>query len=70
MAMHTPPVPAQGRIEGWREPVPLLATAPASHRAPIDSRQLFAGAREIQITHGDAVYRLKVTSLGKLILTK
>ncbi len=28
------------------------------------------GKTEILITHGDAVYRLRQTSLGKLILTK
>ncbi|MEO9874757.1 MAG: hemin uptake protein HemP [Anderseniella sp.] len=31
---------------------------------------LCAGKTEILITHGDAVYRLRQTSLGKLILTK
>lgn len=31
---------------------------------------LCAGNSEILITHGDAVYRLRQTSLGKLILTK
>ncbi|MBW8756868.1 MAG: hemin uptake protein HemP [Burkholderiales bacterium] len=36
----------------------------------IASAQLFAGFPEVQITHGDAIYRLRQTSLGKLILTK
>jgi hemin uptake protein HemP len=31
---------------------------------------LFAGANEIEIQHGEAIYRLRITSLGKLILTK
>ncbi len=31
---------------------------------------LCAGNAEILITHGDATYRLRQTSLGKLILTK
>ena len=34
------------------------------------SAQLFAGRNEIVIEHGGAVYRLRITSLGKLILTK
>lgn len=34
------------------------------------SVDLFEGEREIEIAHGDAVYRLRHTSLGKLILTK
>ena len=37
---------------------------------PIESSTLFAGAREVRIRHGDTIYRLQVTSLGKLILTK
>jgi hemin uptake protein HemP len=34
------------------------------------SQQLFAGARELEITHQDAQYRLRQTASGKLILTK
>ena len=36
----------------------------------IDSRALFASSREISIVHGDEVYRLRLTSQNKLILTK
>lgn len=36
----------------------------------IDSRDLFAGEREIIIAHGDDHYRLRLTSQNKLILTK
>jgi hemin uptake protein HemP len=42
---------------------------PAQVRS-ITSEQLFADFSEVQIAHGDAVYRLRQTSLGKLILTK
>jgi hemin uptake protein HemP len=35
-----------------------------------DTASLFAGAHEIEIQHAGAVYRLRITSLGKLILTK
>lgn len=38
--------------------------------AQITSAQLFAGAVEVRIDHHGAVYRLKQTALGKLILTK
>ena len=38
--------------------------------ALITSAQLFQGARELHIDHHGAVYRLKQTALGKLILTK
>ena len=36
----------------------------------IDSKELFAAAREITILHGDDIYRLRLTSQNKLILTK
>ena len=56
---------------------PALPTAGDALRAPpapgalqITSEQLFAGALEVQIDHHGALYRLKKTSLGKLILTK
>ncbi len=34
------------------------------------SDELLAGRAEISILHGDSVYRLRLTALGKLILTK
>jgi hemin uptake protein HemP len=45
---------------------------PARPTAPrrLASENMLAGNTEIEIEHGDAVYRLRVTSLGKLILTK
>ncbi len=36
----------------------------------IDSATLFGDLNEIEIEHGPAVYRLRLTALGKLILTK
>lgn len=36
----------------------------------VESRELFSCAREITIAHGDDVYRLRLTSQNKLILTK
>lgn len=36
----------------------------------LSSRVLMGGEREIEIDHDGVVYRLRVTSLGKLILTK
>ena len=65
-----PPVsePADaGRTDAAGAPaVRRVAPAPLS----ITSEKLFAGATEVQISHGGAVYRLKQTALGKLILTK
>jgi len=42
--------------------------AVTGHR--IDSRELFADQRELLITHGDDIYRLRLTFQNKLILTK
>nr|WP_156712890.1 hemin uptake protein HemP [Nitratireductor arenosus] len=36
----------------------------------VTSEALFDGAQEIGIEHGDALYRLKITRQGKLILNK
>lgn len=44
-------------------------TAAADSRR-LHSEQLFGQAREVEIAHGDAIYRLRRTALGKLILTK
>ncbi|MBA3448103.1 MAG: hemin uptake protein HemP [Pseudaminobacter sp.] len=46
-----------------------------SAQPPLDERrfssaELFGGATEIVITHKGAVYRMKITRQGKLILNK
>lgn len=41
-----------------------------SNAAVYDSEDLFKGTTEIGIEHGGAVYRLKITRQGKLILNK
>ncbi len=38
--------------------------------AEIDSQELFQSERQLLIRHGAVVYRLRVTSQNKLILTK
>jgi hemin uptake protein HemP len=45
-----------------------LADAPARRR--ISSKALMGQDREIEIEHAGQLYRLRLTSLGKLILTK
>lgn len=50
-------------------------TSPAARSVTVsgnrlDSRELFATEREIIISHGEDAYRLRLTSLNKLILTK
>jgi hemin uptake protein HemP len=49
-----------------REQTP--SASPRRHRVHTDA--LFDGANEIEIEHREAIYRLRITSLGKLILTK
>ncbi|MGY4831792.1 hemin uptake protein HemP [Sphaerotilaceae bacterium SBD11-9] len=58
-------------------PSPPVAPAPANPQPAardevqrISSEVLLAGAQEVQIEHRGALYRLRQTSLGKLILTK
>ncbi|RTL52864.1 MAG: hemin uptake protein HemP [Bradyrhizobiaceae bacterium] len=36
----------------------------------IDSKELFSAGREVTIAHGEDIYRLRLTSQNKLILTK
>lgn len=54
-----PPTPAQ-----------TLIPLPAADVPRLPSAQLFGQGTEVHIEHGGAVYRLRITSLGKLILTK
>lgn len=49
-----------------RQPSP----EPAAPRLRWSSSTLLAGSREVEIEHEQVVYRLQLTSLGKLILTK
>ncbi len=60
------PVPAPFRAD------PGSAAHPAALPLPrtLSSGQLLRGDKEIQIEHHGAVYRLRLTALGKLILTK
>lgn len=66
------------------EPLPLAALSPPPQRLPHPpapgaaaeaprrwrSSELLRGSAEIEIEHGAAVYRLRLTAQGKLILTK
>jgi hemin uptake protein HemP len=49
-------------------PVPVPHAPDAPRR--LHSQQLLGNAREVEIVHGSQCYRLRLTSLGKLILTK
>jgi hemin uptake protein HemP len=71
----TPPPRAPVRDTTLAAPAPAPAARDAERRAACDRRRieshaLFHGQVEIEIEHLDQVYRLRQTSLGKLILTK
>jgi hemin uptake protein HemP len=53
-------------------PAPRQGPAPQALRSQplLDSRELFQGARLVEISHNGEIYRLQATRLGKLILTK
>ena len=50
-------------------PAVIAVTAPKARRRFI-SQNLFGEECEVEIEHVGVLYRLRVTSLGKLILTK
>ncbi len=58
------------------QPEPCSASHPppaahaSAHTRPLDSEALFGAARELLIQHNGALYRLRMTRAGKLILTK
>ncbi len=81
--MHTPrDLPGEAPSTGWSGLQGGQAAAAAEPGAPpartagpapvpcISSDTLLAGATELHIEHRGSLYRLKQTSLGKLILTK
>ena len=67
-------------MNGPGRPAPPLAARASSSAAArpnegmptrrLDSRDLLGNAQEIEIDHDGHIYRLRRTSLGKLILTK
>lgn len=64
MATTTPPAP------GWPAQPPRAALARDDRPPQFSSQALLGDRPEVQIVHGDQVYRLRRTALGKLILTK
>lgn len=54
------------------EPARLPLPQPGGVKAPrvLDSASVLGPRGEVWIRHGEQLYRLRVTSLGKLILTK
>ena len=79
MPSHPPPTsssagavattPLRPTPDAHAPPMPMPIPAPAAHKR-WSSRTLFGLEREIEIEHAGQLYRLRQTSLGKLILTK
>lgn len=53
-----------------RDSLPPVRTTAQRQRKRISSQDLLANEREIEIEHVGQLYRLRLTALGKLILTK
>jgi hemin uptake protein HemP len=67
--VHEPaPAPIRASVQPTAPPPGGHPAAPFARRWR--STELFGPEQEIEIEHGQAVYRLRLTSLGKLILTK
>lgn len=49
---------------------PRLDATPLLQRRRVNSQALLGNDREVEIEHAGQLYRLRLTSLGKLILTK
>jgi hemin uptake protein HemP len=69
--MNTGSDPKTARRSG-REPLPVAGECRTITvtGGRIDSRDLFVDRREITVTHGADIYRLRLTAQNKLILTK
>ncbi|WP_348752360.1 hemin uptake protein HemP [uncultured Aquincola sp.] len=69
MQHHLTPVPSPFRADTGSAAHHHLAPQSVPPRT-LTSRTLLDGANEVQIEHYGSVYRLRLTALGKLILTK
>lgn len=49
---------------------PAARQAPEGRPLTVSSGEVLRGQQELHINHGDAIYTLRVTRQGKLILTK
>jgi hemin uptake protein HemP len=71
---HPSPLPRQRPLDEPSPPraAPSTMTAAGPGAAPrrLTSAQLLDGGTEVEIEHRGSMYRLRLTSLDKLILTK
>ncbi|WP_082680026.1 hemin uptake protein HemP [Paucibacter sp. KCTC 42545] len=52
------------------QPAPAVQHPATASTRRISSSELMGNLRELEIEHSGSLYRLRLTSLGKLILTK
>jgi hemin uptake protein HemP len=62
------PAQAEGALDPHAHGAPPRSAVPALPR--VSSCELLGRNRELEIEHAGALYRLRLTSLNKLILTK
>lgn len=67
MPFHAAEAPSGGLAPA---PVRSAESAPSPTAAPVSSTMLLQGRSVVQIEHNGALYQLRSTRLGKLILTK
>lgn len=68
--MHTPPSPGPQSTSAGTDVSVRSAPSPIAPRPRVASADILRGNAEVEIEHRGTLYRLRVTSLGKLILTK
>jgi hemin uptake protein HemP len=71
---HPSPLPRQRKFDEpsppRAAPSPMTAASPCAAPRRLTSAQLLDGGTEVEIEHRGSMYRLRLTSLDKLILTK
>jgi hemin uptake protein HemP len=70
MSAEAPPERGAAVAPAWPLPPEAGVVDAQAERRRFDSRELFGPGHEVEIAHAGAIYRLRRTSLGKLILTK
>ncbi|MCG5514942.1 MULTISPECIES: hemin uptake protein HemP [unclassified Ectothiorhodospira] len=69
MNEHKPKYPATPNIDHAQE-APVDVEVHPGHENLLSSRRLLQGRRQLHIEHMGEIYTLRLTSKGKLILTK
>jgi hemin uptake protein HemP len=60
----------ESKPKGERSSTASAGRTIAVRENQLNSQDLFVGTREVTISHGEELYRLRLTAQNKLILTK